>query len=109
MAHDTHDERQDTMTMLQVRVSHAVSSTVDDQIAERYGVAEIDDSVAVAIASWYQSPGGIGHILAAFASGTVVGFRELMDDIHATRREVDRHNEPDAPTMRKQLDMLGTW
>lgn len=97
------------MTMLQVQVSHAQSSTVDDQIAERYGVAEVDDSVAVALASWYQSPGSVGRILAALASGTVVGFQELMDDIHATRREIDRHNEADAPTMRRQLDMLATW
>ena len=94
---------------LTVKTRHAMSSEIDDQVAERYGVAEIDDHVAVGLAAWYQSPGGIGRVLAALASGATVTHDDLADDIHATRQEVIRHGEPDRDGMLRQLDLLSTW
>jgi hypothetical protein len=47
-------------------------------------MVDVAPSVAVAIASWYQSPGAIGSVLAAFASGTEVNRTELLDDISRT-------------------------
>lgn len=46
----------------------------------------ITPATAGTIASWWQSPGGIGSVLAGFASGAAVKRAELLDDIHATRQ-----------------------
>ena len=94
---------------LTVKTRHAMSSEIDDQVAERYGVAEIDDHVAVALAAWYQSPGSIGHVLAALASGATVTHDDLADDIYATRREIIRHDEAGRDESLRHIDMLSTW
>lgn len=63
---------------------------------------EVTDSTARTIASWWQSPGGIGRTLAALASGLPVDTTELLDDIHATRQESGYGTHTD-------LDCLATW
>jgi len=44
----------------------------------------IDDATARTIASWYQLPGPIGSVLAAFASGRPVMYGAIADDIENT-------------------------
>jgi hypothetical protein len=91
--------------------SHAAYGDVRDVDAQDHGagpVREIHDSTALAIASWWQSPGAIGHVLASLASGMTVDVAELLDDIAATREEARRTgtlSQLDATA----LDCLATW
>lgn len=48
---------------------------------------EIEPETARAIASWWQSPGAVGHVLASFASAMPVDHEELLADIAASRSE----------------------
>ena len=61
---------------------------------------EISDSMARTIAGWYQSPGSVGSMLAALASGCRVEFDALYEDIAATGRA---HNWP------VELEYMATW
>jgi hypothetical protein len=61
----------------------------------------IDEQTARRIAAWYQSPGAIGHTLAAFASGSPVAATDAMTDIAKTKdqfgsSDADIHAELDA-------------
>jgi hypothetical protein len=47
----------------------------------------IAGGIARTIASWWQSPGRIGHVLASFASGAAVDALELLRDVEATIAE----------------------
>lgn len=45
---------------------------------------DIESTTARAIASWYQSSGSVGSVLASFASGREVDRSALLNDISAT-------------------------
>jgi hypothetical protein len=64
---------------------------------------EIFDSTALAIASWWQSPGSIGRAFAELAGTGSVDSDALADDISATYREATHADD------RRALDVLGTW
>lgn len=49
----------------------------------------ISDSIAGAIAAWWQSPGLVGHTLASLASGVEVLAEDVKRDILATIAEAD--------------------
>lgn len=55
---------------------------------------ELTEDMAREVASWYQSPGAIGHVLASFASAGFAYFTpaEVLEDIEATRAQFDRNN-----------------
>jgi len=93
------------VSTIQIRAQHTDSSTATAQVKARYGVDEVDDAVAVTIASWWQSPGTVGRHLAALASGAPVSYQDLADDIAGTRRT------PGAVSVdaKRELDMLSTW
>ena len=65
---------------------------------------EITPHSAKLIASWWQSSGTVGSVLAAFASGCRVDRAALLDDIAATRR-----TEPMLEWDRSALDCLATF
>jgi hypothetical protein len=54
----------------------------------RFNGDTISDGAAVRVASWYQSPGTVGHVLASLASGQPVERAELFDDLSRTLAEV---------------------
>ena len=91
------------MTKITNRTRHASWTDVVAQVTECYGRDEISDDVAAAIAAGYQSPGTVGHVLAALASGARVDYDELAADIARTYRAM-----PDTAD-RMALDMLSTW
>lgn len=69
----------------------------------RYG-REIQDGTALTIASWWQSPGRVGHVLAQLASSRECDLDALVDDIDATLR-----NESMDERDREALDCLMSW
>ncbi|GAB4988595.1 MULTISPECIES: hypothetical protein [Mycobacterium avium complex (MAC)] len=96
---------------IQVSVAHVSEDYARRDIASVYdgGGREIEPATAVTIASWWQSPGGIGKALAAFASGSPVSRQELLDDIAATRTEHGYHTLAMLPRDRHALDCLSTF
>ena len=98
---------------IRVRTTHVTSEQAYAQVRARSGIDEIDDAVAVTIASWWQSPGTIGRHLAALASGAQVDSDALQDDITATRRAEHYYGSDGWPRMssgdRMALDALSTW
>jgi hypothetical protein len=73
---------------IQVRETHVSSETAYAAVLKaRSAATRIDGATAVTIASWWQSPGRIGSVLAGFASGAEVARQDLLDDIDATRAE----------------------
>lgn len=76
------------MNTIQVRAQHVSSEYANANVAavSVMGTGEVEPETAVTVASWYQSPGAIGHVLASFASGAAVDRTELLDDISATVR-----------------------
>lgn len=78
-------------------------------IATSHGVMEIRPWTARTIASWYQSPGSVGHVLASLASGHRVIVDDLLDDIAATRREFPRDYADGSVSHWLALDMLATF
>jgi hypothetical protein len=94
------------MSTLQVSYPHVTSRIADAEITEVYGSEgpEISDCVAVTIASWWQSPGTIGHVFASFASGQPVEYDDLAEDIYRTQLS-------SSLTLRDRqgLDCLSTW
>jgi hypothetical protein len=97
------DTREADMAKITNRTRHASWTDAVAQITDRYGRDEISDDVAAAIAAAYQSPGTIGHVLAALASGARVDYDEIAADIARTYRAA-----PDTAD-RMALDMLSTW
>lgn len=101
------------MATLRVRAEHVSDEQAYRQVRARHGVDEIDDAVAVTIASWWQSPGTVGRHLAALASGAEVDHADLLDDIAATRQAENYYGSSHWPRMssddRDALDMLATW
>jgi hypothetical protein len=105
------------MSTIQVRVRHAVSTSayadvqaVDSQTGPLESRRrEITPESAVAIASWWQSPGSVGSALAAFASGCSVDRGELLNDIAFTR-VFEGYYTREMPTCdRRALDCLSTF
>lgn len=98
------------MNTIQVRAQHVTSDIVNQDVANvltqdlDLTSYEINPSTAVTIASWWQSSGRVGSVLAAFASGSAVDRDALLDDIHRTR-VTNIINEGDA----LQLDCLATF
>lgn len=84
---------------------HATSDEVNRQIRERWGREEVDDSVAAAIASYWQGPRGHGLVFHMLQSGQPVDYGALSDAI--------AHEYPHAKAQGEQatreLDMLSTW
>jgi hypothetical protein len=74
--------------VIEVRAQHASSTDAyEDVRAVMAGSKpEIAPSTAVAIASWWQSPGNVGSDMAAFASGASVSVVDLLADIDVTKR-----------------------
>lgn len=122
------ESRDEMSGKIQVRENHATSldayANVATVMAQERGpnvyIAEIWPYVAVTIASWWQSSGTVGNVLAAFASGAEVDRTALLDDIDATRREHGYHIAltyvsalhrlvPMAPRDRDALDCLSTF
>jgi hypothetical protein len=73
------------------------------------GAGEIPEATAVTIASWWQSPGNIGCVLASFASGAEVNRTALLDDIHSTRRQEGYYSGTMSDEDKLALDMLATF
>jgi hypothetical protein len=86
-------------------VTRVSSSVARQQVDERYGAREVDDSVAVTIASWWASTGTLGRAHAALATGATCNLRELLDEIAVNRDLYVLDGSLDD----KALDMLGTW
>ena len=105
------------MSTIQVRVRHAVSTSayadvqaVDSQTGPLESRRrEITPESAVAIASWWQSPGSVGSALAAFASGCSVDRGELLNDIAFTRVFEGYYTREMATCDRLALDCLSTF
>ncbi|WP_236973151.1 hypothetical protein, partial [Mycobacterium avium] len=88
---------------------HARTHRLTHRITQHYTTSRDLTATAVTIASWWQSPGGIGKALAAFASGSPVSRQELLDDIAATRTEHGYHTLAMLPRDRHALDCLSTF
>lgn len=84
---------------------HALSAEVARQCTERYGMEEVDDSVAAAIASYWQGPSGHGLTFHMLASGQEVNTEALLDAIAHERP----HARAQGGTSTLELDMLATW
>jgi len=96
------------MTEIQSSTRQQVpSATVGREVRECVGVREVSDSVAVTIASWWQSSGTEGSALASLASGCAVDSEDVLRDVAAARRQAPIGPEGDFD--RLALDMLGTW
>ena len=63
---------------------------------------EMPDSMARTVASWYQSSGSVGSVLASLASGSDVARDALAEDIAATARTQN-------PMWPVELEYLATW
>lgn len=101
------------MSTIQVRAHHVTSSHAYECVRQNYGIAEVHPSVAVTIASWWQSSGSVGSVLAAFASGAEVDREGLLNDIHRTRLAEGYYRDGNGPSMSDDdmlaLDMLATF
>jgi hypothetical protein len=94
----------ETVETIEVHAPIATTCEVFEEVAARYGVREVSDSVALGIASMWQSPGTVGHVLASFASRRPVSLSDLLEDIRMTRA-TERMPADDE----KALDMLATY
>lgn len=90
------------------RPALVTSDVVEAEISERYGEREVSDAVALTIASFFQSPGGLGRHFAQLASTGTVDLTHLLDAINA-EREALLPNHPDLAQSHRMLDMLATW
>lgn len=86
-------------------VTHTSRTIAYEQVNDRYGVREVDDAVAVTIASWWASSGTLGRAHAALSTGATCNLRELLDEIAVNRDLYVMDGSLDD----KALDMLGTW
>lgn len=96
---------------IRVRASHVSEDQARRDVESVFagGGREVEPETAVTIASWWQSPGSIGHVLAAFASGAAVSKSDLLDDIAATRNAHGYHTFDMLPSDKRALDCLGTF
>lgn len=104
------------MAKIKVRASHVDTNRAYRQVRARHGVDELDDAVAVTVASWWQSPGSVGRYLAALASGAEVDGAQLADDIAKTRQDHGYYTHMRGVNDgrmsrddRMALDALSTW
>lgn len=88
---------------------HTTSDYAQRQVRDRYGAGhgEIEDGVALTIASWWASPGRTGMALAELATSGSADVTELLEDIAATRDEANYCDRPQDELA--ALDMLATW
>ncbi len=91
------------MRITAITRDHIHSVFAVQQVSARYGNEEIDDNVALTVASWYASSGTAGRVLAQLATTGTCVVEELLDDIHASRPWAD------TSLQHKALDMLATW
>lgn len=69
-------------------------------------IVEIPDDVARVIATYFHSPGTVGHVLASLGSGLEVTREELSMDISHTIAQCYGKGDVETDVM---LDCLGTW
>lgn len=100
------------MGHIQIRQPHVDSDAamadvraVLSQTADLQDCREIEPATAVTIASWWQSSGRIGSVLAGFASGAAVERTELLDDISRSRATAGYIRDDDS----RALDCLATF
>ena len=84
-------------------LNHVPSDTAYAQIAARLGTREVDDAVAVTIASWFAGQDAAGRIMAELSTTARVQLGPLMDAIRAEWTQCIE------PRDRLALDMLATW
>ena len=77
-----------------------ISQVIDQTIDTANG--ELTDGAARCVAAQWQSPGVVGSVLAALASGAEVDDQKLYDDIAATARQA-------RPMWPAELECLATW
>lgn len=96
---------------IRIRAQHASSESTfaDVRDVDANGDREISPESAVTIASWWQSPGSVGSVLAGLASGVEVNRTSLLDDIAATRRMHGYDDETMDYPDRLALDCLATF
>lgn len=92
-------------TVTPAKVRHIPSSEAMHEVNTAHGRHEVSDARALTIASWWQSPGSVGHVMAALASGLPVEVEALLDDIAATHNSFTSWRPSDL----RALDMLATW
>lgn len=98
------------MSTIRVRGKQLGSREAYQIIARKYAQgAEIGPNTAVTIASWWQSPRAIGHVLAVFAGGQTVDRSELLDDIARTRSVEGYTDGRMALRDKVAIDMLATF
>lgn len=98
------------MTTIQIRARHTdVHNVGVDVLTSHNAGREIQPATAVTIASWWQSSGSIGSVLAEFASGATVDRSALLDDIAATRNTEGYHDGRMSESGKQALDMLATF
>lgn len=93
-----------------IRITDPILTSADvaaELIAVERGMSytengEISDMAARTIASWWQSSGAVGSVLASLASGCAVSRDELIEDIAMTGRTA-------SPMWPRELEMLATW
>ena len=85
--------------------------TTDEMPAtEDMAACTLTDAEARTVASWYASPGGVGHVLAAFSQGRAVDAAELLADIWHTERECqDAHPAIYEALESPDLEALREW
>lgn len=64
---------------------------------------------ALAVASWWQSPGRLGGVLASLASGLSVDLDDLLADVELTARAYLSESRPSDANDRELLDLLAAW
>lgn len=94
------------MRGIRVNTRHLMSDEAYAEVSACHGNREVSGACAVTIASWWQSPGPVGRVLAAFASGSEVDRSELSEDVSRT---ILHEYDSAEPRDRLALDMLGTW
>lgn len=84
-------------------LNHVTSDVAYAQISARLGTHEVDDSVAVTIASWFAGHDASGRVMAELSTTARVTLGPLMDAIRAEWAQCLE------PRDRIALDMLATW
>ena len=94
-----------------IKVSGTASNGAQawEDIHRSYGKQEVAPTTALTIASWWQSSGPVGSVLASFASGAEVDRAELLEDIHKLRLADGYFNGTMEQADKIALDMLSTF
>lgn len=90
---------------LRTTATHLTSDHALREVHLSEGNQEVSDGCAATIASWFASPGSVGHVLAELSQGLEVDLESLLHDIHQTRLQTSALTPED----RLSLDMLATW